>query len=219
MLTDKKIKEFQKLYLEEFGEKISFDKAKKRAIEIIELYKIIYHPIPEMNSIYIDYFDADLQQWRSRKLIKKWKKQFPDLVEDHHFNSLINPSNKITDFTFYEYFTGFDFVKKGYRFIFEPYVENYLLQNYKSEELRVLKLKFLNAMKDVVGEEKFERLKVVCHDFKTGQPDLFIYKSDGSDYFFAECKSENDKLRPHQNKLINLIKKIVPVKIVYLIKK
>ena len=47
MLTDKKVKEFQKMYFEEFGKKISFDKTKESATNLIDLYKLIFKPRPE----------------------------------------------------------------------------------------------------------------------------------------------------------------------------
>jgi hypothetical protein len=44
-LTDKHISDFQKLYLEEYGVKLSEDEALERGIELIELVRTIYKPI------------------------------------------------------------------------------------------------------------------------------------------------------------------------------
>ena len=35
------------MYFEEFGEKISFDKAKERAAQLVEFYNVIFQPIPD----------------------------------------------------------------------------------------------------------------------------------------------------------------------------
>lgn len=45
-LTQQAIKDFQKAYEEDFGEKISEAKAEEMGIELIELFRIIYRPIP-----------------------------------------------------------------------------------------------------------------------------------------------------------------------------
>ena len=42
LLPDQQIKKFQELYFEEFGEEISFEEAKEKAIELVYLYKAIY---------------------------------------------------------------------------------------------------------------------------------------------------------------------------------
>lgn len=169
-----------------------------------------------MQNTIIYYTKEYLEKWRDRELIKSWKKQFPDLVQDHHYQILVNAKNKMSVYTFYEYFTGFEYVKKGYKFIFEPYVENFLLQDYKSQEIKNIKSKFICIVKNIIGDDKFEKLMEVCQNYKTGQPDLFIYKEDGSDFFFAEIKSEKDKLRSHQSELISNIQKLIPVKIINL---
>lgn len=44
ILEDQQIKEFQKLYLEEYGKEISFDEAKDRAIGLVDFYKAVYLP-------------------------------------------------------------------------------------------------------------------------------------------------------------------------------
>lgn len=167
----------------------------------------------------IYYTQKSIGNWKSKELIKKWKKEFPALIQNHHYKICINPKNKLPLYTFYEYFTGIFFAKKGYKFLFEPYIENYLLTEYKSEELRNLQQKFLRVVRKIIGKEKFQELKNICQNYKTGQPDLFIYNPKTKKYFFAEIKSEKDSLREHQNKLIKKFNKIVPVKIVYLLKK
>lgn len=166
----------------------------------------------------IYYNQKNINEWKSKKLIKKWKKEFSALIQNHHYKICINPENKLPLYTFYEYFTGVYFAKKGYKFLFEPYIENYLLAKYKSKELRLLQQKFLRIVKKVMGKEKFQELRNICQNYKTGQPDLFIYHPENKKYFFAEVKSEKDNLREHQDKLIKQFSKIVPVKIVYLLK-
>lgn len=47
MLTDEKIRKYQKLWFTEFGEKISFNEAKEKAAQLVEFYKVIFQPIPD----------------------------------------------------------------------------------------------------------------------------------------------------------------------------
>ncbi|MFC1645492.1 hypothetical protein ACFL08_05725 [Patescibacteria group bacterium] len=44
-LTDKQIKEFQKIYKKEFSEEISFEEARDGASRLVQLMKMIYKPI------------------------------------------------------------------------------------------------------------------------------------------------------------------------------
>lgn len=173
---------------------------------------------PKINiKMKIFYSLEDIQKWKSKELIKQWKKEFPDLIQNHHFNICVNPKNKLPLYTFYEYYSGIYFAKKGYKFLFEPYIENYLLVQYKSKELKLLRRKFIRVIKKIIGQNKFQKLKKVCKEFYSGQPDLFIFNPKNNEYFFAEVKSERDRLRKHQNKLIKQFRKITPVKIIYLL--
>jgi hypothetical protein len=45
-LSDEAVKEFQEIYKKEFGEKIYYEDANKRGTELIELFRVIYRPIP-----------------------------------------------------------------------------------------------------------------------------------------------------------------------------
>lgn len=47
MLTPKKIKYFQKIYKEEFGEEISDQVAFDMAKNLVDLYKLIFKPRPQ----------------------------------------------------------------------------------------------------------------------------------------------------------------------------
>jgi hypothetical protein len=49
MLSKKAIKEFQQIWLEEFGEEISDDFALEKGTKLINLFEIIYRPIPKNN--------------------------------------------------------------------------------------------------------------------------------------------------------------------------
>jgi len=116
-------------------------------------------------------------------------------------------------YTFPEYFTGMHYTIKGYKFLFEPYLENFLLFDSKKTELKNIQDKFIGILRKVIGDDNFLYLKRITKNFKTGQPDLFIYNEDTGDYFFAEVKF-SDKLQEHQKKLIRLIGKRIPVKLV-----
>ncbi len=47
MLNKQAIEEYQKIYKEEFGEEISEDEAIEQGERLIQLFKVIYKPIPE----------------------------------------------------------------------------------------------------------------------------------------------------------------------------
>lgn len=47
MLSGKAVREFQQIWEEEFGEKISRDYAKQEGTELINLFEIIYRPVPK----------------------------------------------------------------------------------------------------------------------------------------------------------------------------
>jgi len=120
--------------------------------------------------------------------------------------------------TFPEYFTGMHYAIKGYKFLFEPYAENFLLVELKKPELKNIQDKFKEILRKVIGEDNFFYLTRTTKNFKTGQPDLFIYNENIGDYFFAEVKFR-DKLQEHQKKLIGLIGKRIPVKLVLVLPK
>ena len=46
-LSKEAIKEFQEIWYEEFGERISEEKAQEMGENLISLFKIIYRPIPK----------------------------------------------------------------------------------------------------------------------------------------------------------------------------
>lgn len=48
-LTDKDVKEFQKICLEETGREISKQEAVDYGTRLLELYKTVYRPIPPKN--------------------------------------------------------------------------------------------------------------------------------------------------------------------------
>lgn len=45
-LSDKAIEEYQNIYFKEFGEQISKEEARKQGTSLVNLYKLIYKPIP-----------------------------------------------------------------------------------------------------------------------------------------------------------------------------
>ena len=49
MLTQDEVEDFQRIYEEEFGEKISYKEAHDRAIEVATLFELILEPPPEAN--------------------------------------------------------------------------------------------------------------------------------------------------------------------------
>jgi hypothetical protein len=46
VLSKKAIKDFQKIYLQEYGQKIPYSKAKHLAQNFLKLFSTIYKPIP-----------------------------------------------------------------------------------------------------------------------------------------------------------------------------
>jgi predicted nucleic acid-binding protein len=48
-LSKEAVEEFKKIYLQEFGEKISDAEAQEMGESLISFFKIIYHPIPKDN--------------------------------------------------------------------------------------------------------------------------------------------------------------------------
>jgi len=46
-LSKEAIKEFKKIYYEEFGERISAKEAQELGASLLSLFKIIYRPVPE----------------------------------------------------------------------------------------------------------------------------------------------------------------------------
>lgn len=51
-LSDKAVQEFKQIYIEEYGEDISDDEAKKMAVNLMEFCKIIFRPIPNQTPQY-----------------------------------------------------------------------------------------------------------------------------------------------------------------------
>lgn len=47
MLSKLAIEEYQKIFKEEFGEEISDEEAREQGERLIQLFKVIYKPIPE----------------------------------------------------------------------------------------------------------------------------------------------------------------------------
>jgi hypothetical protein len=67
---------------------------------------------------------------------------------------------------------------------------------------------------ELMGEEKLRAVIREAGNLRGGDPDLFVYTEDGSDYFFVEVK-ENDQLMDNQLRLIPMIEKhLCPVHIV-----
>lgn len=67
---------------------------------------------------------------------------------------------------------------------------------------------------NLIGEDKLRTVIREARGLKGGDPDLFVYKPDGSEYFFVETK-ENDQLVANQLNLFPIIEKhICPVYVV-----
>lgn len=99
---------------------------------------------------------------------------------------------------------------KGYNVIREKYD---ILKNAKSpkEEIRKHNKIIEDFFKSLGKEKELDILKVVNSlrgGGNSGQPDIFAYKNE-NDWFFAEVKSDNDKLRDDQMIVFALLKLIL----------
>jgi hypothetical protein len=47
MISDEAVKEYQKIYKKQFGKEISKDEARLQGGKLIQLFKVIYRPIPK----------------------------------------------------------------------------------------------------------------------------------------------------------------------------
>lgn len=45
MINDEAIREFQKICLKKYGDKLPFEKAKEEALRLLQLFKLIYRPL------------------------------------------------------------------------------------------------------------------------------------------------------------------------------
>jgi len=130
----------------------------------------------------IFYTLQDLENWKTKKLLHTWKKEFPDLIQNHLFN-ILNTRQYLNSYCFGELFTGIYYAKQGYKFLYEPWIENFLLCESKS--LRDIQLQFQNIFLQHAGRETYNFItKTIAPVLKKGQPDLFVYND--RECFFAE---------------------------------
>ncbi len=125
---------------------------------------------------------------------------------------------RLSEYCFGELYTGVHYARKGYKFLFEPWLENFLLKEAKKTELRELQLKFQNIFIQQAGQDVFDFItNVLSKKIDKGQPDLFVYRPN--DCFFAEIKRERDSLTKEQEIFSNELKKNripVPIRLVTL---
>lgn len=153
------------------------------------------------------YFEEkDLAYWKNKSLLKRWKKEYPDSIQNHMFK-ILNSREKLSMFCFGELYTGIYYAKKGYKFLYEPWIENFLLTKAKMPELKKLQEQFINIFVSYAGQKMFDFIqKNIAKNINKGQPDLFVYKR--GDFFFVEVKKEGDSLTKEQKIFIKKIGKI-----------
>jgi len=169
-----------------------------------------------IDKITIYYAEEDINKWKSKSLLKDWKKKYPTLIQDHLFD-ILNTRESLNLYCFGELFTGVFFAKQGYKFLYEPWIENFLL--IESKKLTTLQLRFQDVFIQYAGKNLFQYItQVIAKQIKKGQPDLFIYNR--KECFFVEVKKKGDILRPEQKIFIRELEKYpdpLPIRIVSLV--
>lgn len=132
----------------------------------------------------------DLDDWKNKTLLKQWKEEYPNLIPDHMFN-IFNARKALNTYVFGELFTGIQFAKQGYSFLYEPWIENFLLT--ESQGLKDLQVQFQTIFIKQAGKELFDYItNTIKTKINKGQPDLFVYNNSGC--FFVEVKRKNECL-------------------------
>lgn len=166
----------------------------------------------------IYYSKEDIENWKNKKLLQKWRKQYPSLIEDHYFQIWSN-KNKLNSYGFGELYTAVYYARKGYKFLYEPWLENFLL--IPSVKLENIYYRFTETFIKYAGKKTHDFIQSnIASKIKKGQPDLFIYNND--ECFFVEVKKKNDKLNKEQKLFINKIsgsKYSIPIVLVNLLDK
>lgn len=86
----------------------------------------------------INYKKSELHDWKEKKLLKKWKDLYPELIHSHMYSLFMNRKS-LTSRCFYELYAGVYYVEMGYKFIFEPWFENFLLKPVKKKNYNIYK--------------------------------------------------------------------------------
>jgi len=134
-----------------------------------------------------------------KTLLYEWKKEYPDLIQDHMFQ-IFNQKPILGAYCFGELSVGIYFARQGYKFLFEPWLENFLLAP-AGKKLRELQKRFKGIFINAAGQEIYDLItNKIASKQKKGQPDLFVYK--GEECFFAEIKRKFEKLGEDQLKFI-----------------
>ena len=158
----------------------------------------------------------ELTKWKDKTLLYEWKRKYPDLIQVHMFE-IFKQKPFLGAYCFGELSVGIYFAKQGYKFLFEPWVEDFLLAP-AGKKLGGLQKKFKEIFINATGQEVYDLItKKIASKQKKGQPDLFVYK-DGN-HFFAEIKRKYEKLGKEQLKFIGGIfqyKIPIDIKIIYL---
>lgn len=151
----------------------------------------------------IKYSKQDIARWKNKELLKEWESKFPNLISDHLYDILVK-RKELNTYCFGELFTGAYFYEKGYKILYEPWLENCLFQ--ESIKLKGLRNRFLEIMSKAIGPEKFKAFSggLKKKKIEKGQPDLFVYNN--KDHFFVEVKREGDKISEEQEKFIGIAK-------------
>lgn len=165
----------------------------------------------------ITYTSQDLENWKSKKLLNNWKKEFPDLIPTHLFN-ILDSRQSLNTYCFGELFTGIYYARKGFKFLYEPWIENFLLFRAKIKELKDLQEIFTDIFIQHTSRETYNFIQNnIAQKINKGQPDLFIY--DETNSFFAEVKRKGDVVRKEQEFFIKTLDRSgfdLPIKLVSL---
>ena len=122
------------------------------------------------------------EAFRSGTLVKKWAKEYKQIFDTQDVQIALNQP----DYHFYEWLMAIlVYQSTGYLSLVEQY--EFIRHIRKQSILRKMISKELFAF--IQNHKKFG--SVQC-------PDLFVYASDYTDWFFCEVKGPNDKLRTEQ---------------------
>ena len=125
--------------------------------------------------------------WRQGELQKQWAKKYPELFDERDLEIFLNQRHH----HFYEACAAIWWHERGYLCLVEKYDIKTPRERHPRKAL---------IFHQCISPPMFERMWVAKkkHGYR-GPPDLFVYKSDLSDWFFCEVKGPADKVRSGQS--------------------
>jgi hypothetical protein len=142
-----------------------------------------------------------LRNWRDKSLLDQWRLQYPDLICNHYYD-IWHKKHSLPSYGFGELWTAIHFASQGYRFLYEPWLENFLL--IPSVKLADLHTQFTQIFIANAGLSLYQFIRdEIARIHTKGQPDLFVYNNDGC--FFVEVKRPGDSITQEQQFFINAL--------------